>query len=59
MKHETAPDSLFATIAMDDTSKELHVDIEARSTINLTKCGMHVYAADPSTEDSLPLFRDR
>ena len=50
MKHETAPNSLFATIAMDDTSKELHVDIEARSTINLTKCGMHIYAADPSTK---------
>ena len=48
--HEPLSRQMFTTTALGDTSKELHIDIEARSTINLTKCGMHIYAADPSTK---------
>jgi hypothetical protein len=54
--HEPVPrqaatlDSLFTTTTMDDSSKELHVDIELRSVVNLTKCGVHIYAAHASTE---------
>ena len=47
MKYEPLPSQ---TTALDDTKNELHHDIELRSRINLKKSGLHVYAADPSTE---------
>ena len=47
MKYEPLPSQ---TTALDNTKNELHHDIELRSRINLKKSGLHVYAADPSTE---------
>ena len=38
------------TITTAADKPELHYDIELRSKINLKKFGLHVYAADPSTE---------
>ena len=49
MKHEPTPDK--ATVQAEvATPRKLHRDIETRSKANLKKVGLHVYAADPSTE---------
>ena len=49
MKHEPSPNRTAAQADVA-TPHELHRDFELRSKANLKKVGLHVYAADPSTE---------